>query len=283
MLSHRFIYFACCILGLSNGARILGIFPTPSISHQVAFGPLMEALARRGHHVVTMTTDPVKHEVEIPTLTQIDVHDISYEKWNAAFNFVEIKERNTPLIALFGEYNIFMSAMTEIQMNTPAMKRLLNDPSEKFDLCFFEASIPTAYPIKDHFNCSMILFSSHTGGIQDFDAFGNPSHPILYPDFLTTHFGDADFWQRIELVFHDIKYRYLYNTKWVKIIDFYARRTFGQNTRPVDEIRRDADMLFLNMPPLLGMVRPTVPGIVYTGFMHIKPNKPLKLVSRFLY
>ncbi|XP_077300685.1 UDP-glycosyltransferase UGT5-like [Arctopsyche grandis] len=275
MFTLSYIYLVFFAVGFSSGARILGIFPTPSISHQVVFRYFMEALARRGHHVVTMTTDPVKYEEKIPNLTQIDVHDISYEKFNKEFKLVDVKEKKTKGISVYQEYITFVADLLEIQMKTSAMKSLLNDPSEKFDLCLFEVFVPTAFPIKDHFNCSMILISSMTAGLQDFEAFGNPSNPILYPDFLTSYMGDLTFWNRLNSVIHDLNYRYRYSMIWLPMIDFYARRIFGENCRPVDEIRKDADMMFLNESPLLGSIKPTVPGIIYLGNMHIRPNKPL--------
>jgi hypothetical protein len=41
-------------------ARILGIFPSPSFSHQIVFQTIMKALAARGHQVTVISTDPLK-------------------------------------------------------------------------------------------------------------------------------------------------------------------------------------------------------------------------------
>jgi glucuronosyltransferase len=46
----------CCV----RGARILGIFPTPSISHQLPFQTIMKALAARGHEITVISPDPLK-------------------------------------------------------------------------------------------------------------------------------------------------------------------------------------------------------------------------------
>ncbi|XP_052744252.1 UDP-glucuronosyltransferase 2B15 isoform X2 [Bicyclus anynana] len=69
-------------LYLTSGARILGVFPTPSISHQVVFRPLVQELVKRGHEVTVITTDPAFKPGQAPTnLTEIDVHDLSYKIW----------------------------------------------------------------------------------------------------------------------------------------------------------------------------------------------------------
>ncbi|KAJ8727685.1 hypothetical protein PYW07_001804 [Mythimna separata] len=66
------------VLNQVDAERILAYFPTPSISHQVVFRPLTEALARRGHEVTVVTTDPAFPKGGTPpNLTEIDVHNLS--------------------------------------------------------------------------------------------------------------------------------------------------------------------------------------------------------------
>ncbi|XP_077300068.1 UDP-glycosyltransferase UGT5-like isoform X1 [Arctopsyche grandis] len=276
MVCFHIVFLACCVLGAVNSSsRILGIFPTPSISHQLVFCSLMENLAKRGHHVVTMTPNPKIYKEKIPTLTKIDVEEISYTEWNKKFDFIKIHESDTTPTELIRLFYTVMSSIIEMQMNTPAMQKLLNDPSERFDLCFFEALAPHINPIKDRFNCSLILISSLSGSLQDFDSFGNPSNPVLYPDFTALYLGDLDFWQRLHLTYLDIRYRFMYYFQLVPLLDNNAKKMFGESVRSVDKIQKEADMLFLNVHPLLGGIRPTVPGIVYMGSMHIRPIKPL--------
>jgi hypothetical protein len=44
----------------TEAARILGIFPTPSISHQLPFQAIMKALAARGHQITVISPNPLK-------------------------------------------------------------------------------------------------------------------------------------------------------------------------------------------------------------------------------
>jgi glucuronosyltransferase len=60
-------------------ANILGIFPTPSISHQVVFHALMKDLAARGHHLTILTTDLIKIGNN-PNVTQIDLPLLNTKK-----------------------------------------------------------------------------------------------------------------------------------------------------------------------------------------------------------
>ena len=43
-----------------KGARILGIFPSPFVSHQLPFQALMKALAARGHQITVISPQPLK-------------------------------------------------------------------------------------------------------------------------------------------------------------------------------------------------------------------------------
>ncbi|PSN34571.1 Ecdysteroid UDP-glucosyltransferase [Blattella germanica] len=65
----RFQYYIILIflniMSSSYGARILGIFPVPSISHQLQFQAIMKTLAARGHQVTVISTDPLK----VPSLS----------------------------------------------------------------------------------------------------------------------------------------------------------------------------------------------------------------------
>ncbi|XP_049861771.1 UDP-glucuronosyltransferase 1A5-like [Schistocerca gregaria] len=45
---------------VNHSARILGIIPTSSISHQLPFRLIALELAKRGHQVTVMTTDPIR-------------------------------------------------------------------------------------------------------------------------------------------------------------------------------------------------------------------------------
>ena len=76
------------LINFSENAKILGIFPTPSISHQVVFRALMKDLSQRGHQLTILTTDPSK--TKNPNVTEIDFHDCYKELKD--LSFVEFKE-----------------------------------------------------------------------------------------------------------------------------------------------------------------------------------------------
>ncbi|KAJ8708784.1 hypothetical protein PYW08_010166 [Mythimna loreyi] len=52
----------------SDAARILAVYPVPSISHQVTFRPITMELVKRGHEVVVITADPMFKKGEAPKI-----------------------------------------------------------------------------------------------------------------------------------------------------------------------------------------------------------------------
>lgn len=265
------LYFFA-ILTSVHSANILGIFPIPMVSHQIVFRALTEALATKGHNLTVMTTDPVDYRGRLQNLKQIDVRIVSYESWASSLNYDSLVKNSGGFQSSLTEAFVKLS---DTQLNHPEMKKLLEDESVKFDLCFIESWVEPMFPLKDRFNCRLILISSLTGSLSNFDAFGNPSNPTFFNDAFSPYFGDLDFWQRLEVTVKNIRDRYQYYFHDVPKYDAFAKRMFGSDTRSVSEIHSDADMMFINGHPILSGIRPVVPGIVYLDSMHLKQPKPL--------
>jgi len=56
-LVYLLLLYAVCS---TQAANILGIFPAPSISHQLTFQAIMKALAARGHQITVISPNPLK-------------------------------------------------------------------------------------------------------------------------------------------------------------------------------------------------------------------------------
>lgn len=69
-----FYIFCVCSIVTSNGARILGVFWFPSLSHQYTFQPIWRELSLRGHQVTVITVKPLQD----PTLTNLTEIDVSF-------------------------------------------------------------------------------------------------------------------------------------------------------------------------------------------------------------
>lgn len=66
------------------GGRILFHMPTPCYSHNAVYIPVIREMARRGHHVVSITTHPIPPSEDLTNITQIDVSFVK-KYWDEQF------------------------------------------------------------------------------------------------------------------------------------------------------------------------------------------------------
>lgn len=67
-----------------TGGRILFHMPTPNYSHNAVYTPIIREMARRGHHVVSITTRPIPPTEDLTNITQIDVSFVT-KNWDKHF------------------------------------------------------------------------------------------------------------------------------------------------------------------------------------------------------
>lgn len=72
ILKHCVLFFFVSVNCCVHGARILGVFAFPSISHQIVFQPIWRELSLRGHQVTVLTPNPI-HDQSLTNLTEIDL------------------------------------------------------------------------------------------------------------------------------------------------------------------------------------------------------------------
>lgn len=257
-----------------SGAKILCVFPTPSVSHQIVFQPIWRELSLRGHQVTVVTTNPLKD----PTLTNLKEIDVSsaYKQVGGMLQAFKKEQTHWDFLEIIPWMHDKM--WTDILEN-PNVTSMLNDTTASFDLVMgeFLQTIVTgfAYKYKAPFIgvASLSLFSTVH------DAVGNPSHPVLYPDMITTFGEDMTFWEKIDSVLFAIKLRYDYYNVFMPSFDRFARRYFGDDLPSLAVLERNASMVFLNTNPVIHGARPYPPGVIELGKMHIRPKKPLPEVS----
>lgn len=69
------VFCVVTVLQLCEGAKILGIIPTPSYSHQLAFQPIWRELSLRGHNVTVITANPL-NDPKLINLTEINISTV---------------------------------------------------------------------------------------------------------------------------------------------------------------------------------------------------------------
>jgi len=104
---------------------------------------------------------------------------------------------------------------------------------------------------------------------------GNPSHPILNPDFSLPFGEELTFFERVTSVLYNQVSFYYYKSILPKE-ELTIEKHFGKNYPSLIEISLNISMLFVNVNPIFHRIRPLVPGVVpIGGGTHLQPAKPL--------
>lgn len=156
-LSLNVIVCLASIVQFGNGYRILGVFPCPSISHQVVFRGLAMELNKRGHELVVVTTDPV-NDRNLVNYTEIDVSFV-YDIWGSGLDLFASRGKTRWIDFLPGtDMNEKYGNVPDRILSHPEVKKLYAPNSnETFDLLMVETLYwPSIYPLATRFSVPMI-------------------------------------------------------------------------------------------------------------------------------
>lgn len=267
------ILFILITVNFSECAKILAVFPTPSISHQIVFRPLIHALVERGHHVTVITTDPeFTNEKRPKNLTEIDVHDISYGIWEKflALSKGDEYDAQQKIKIIFQ----LLNAVFEEQLKSSEIQKLILDKNKTFDLLFVEACVRPAIAYSYIYKVPVIEISSLGGIYETFDNTGAPINPLIYPLPIRQRLNNLTTWERLSELRINYNGEQAYGDL-IKSENEMLKRTFGQGIPEIRELKKNVHMLFLNVHPMWDFNRPVPPNVVYLGGLHQKPSKKL--------
>ncbi|XP_026736011.1 UDP-glucuronosyltransferase 2B9-like isoform X2 [Trichoplusia ni] len=269
-----FLTWYLLLTNTNEAARVLVVVPTPSVSHQVVFRPVVQELAKRGHDVTFITTDPAFPKGEAPAnLTEIDVHDISYRAWKEALmkatsgNQGDLYEQMKTILSMAG-------GVFEDQYNDEKVQHLIHDKNQKFDLIIVEAFSRLALVYQHVFKAPLVLMSSFGATFDNYEALGVPTHPLLYSSVIRQRINNMTTWEKITETYQYFKIHSLFNEILVEE-EKLLRKLFGPDVPTMKEFYDRVEMLFLNENPLFTGIRPVPPNVIYMGGIHQKPQKEL--------
>ncbi|KAK9886009.1 hypothetical protein WA026_014795 [Henosepilachna vigintioctopunctata] len=269
------LFILCCLYYSSDCARILASVATPSYSHQVAFRQLWRELAKRGHQIILLTTDPMEHTDNI---TQIDLsfsYEILNQKNYSSVITNEMSNNNMKLITEFTD--IFMEVLIKQIEHTEVQEIIMNEKST-FDVLMIEMIFPVHIGLIEKFKAPVIALSSMEATHDLHAAMGNEVHTILYPDSMfNPNRYPLTLWQRILSTISRILLRGYLELSFVPSIEAKMRKVFGEDCRPLKELYQDIDMLFSNSNPIFHHKRALTPNtITFGGGSHMESDsKPL--------
>ncbi|XP_046432136.1 UDP-glycosyltransferase UGT5-like isoform X2 [Neodiprion fabricii] len=258
-------------------SRILGVFPTPSISHQIVFRALTLALRERGHQLVVVTPDPVNDPM-LTNYTEIDLHFL-YADTDGGENWVETlaKERWTDIQ---DAYLSTVLSQTELILDHPELKKLYApNNGQKFNLMMIEMLYyPALLPLATRFDVPVVGITSLGLSLSIHYAIGNPIIPSHSSNWDTEEmiFGEATFWQRLKNFIWVWKFLYKYRTRYMPAQQALARKYFGNDIPDISDIEKNVSVVFVNQQTPISYLRPNIPKVIDIGGFHIaREIKPL--------
>lgn len=272
----KLILCLCLVFSGSECAKILGVFPTPAISHQVVFRPVMIELAKRGHEVTMITTDPAFPKGGAPAnFTEIDVKDVSYAHWNSfiAKYGEEIKSDPITFTKLLCK---LLLTVVETQIRSPEVQKLFRE-EKKFDLIFSESYMRPGLIYSHVYDAPVIEFSSLSAHYSALEMIGAAAHPIIYPHPMQKRIYNLTLWEKIKKLYIHFRTEYIIDS-YFKEEDKLFKEMFGPDTPSIRDLRQKVQMLFLNVHPVLDFNRPVPPNVVYLGRLHQTPKRELPQV-----
>ncbi|KAJ2940642.1 hypothetical protein O0L34_g14750 [Tuta absoluta] len=263
-----------CVALIANieAANILAYIPTPSISHQSPFRALFQELAKRGHDVSVITTDPAFPKGQTPpNLTEYDIHDVSYEIMIREFHKMS-KGVKSDLIDQMRLASFMFVNIIDAQLNTSEVQTAIH--GKKYDLLLIEAVCRPALALSYVHKAPVIMLSSFGAFHIVMEAFGAPTHPLLYPLMMQQRIYNLTLWEKIDNLYRHYQMNDLtYMTE--ELENKILKKYFGDGFPPVNELYDNVDMLFLNMHPIFEDNRPIPPSVIYMWGVHSKPQKEL--------
>lgn len=260
---------------ISNGCaayRILCLFPTPATSHQIVFRAYTKGLVENGHELVVATTHPVTNPP--PNITQID-WSVVQTFWADKINFSNKRDTSSGFLDLMQAYVSSMKHILDIELSHPGIKDILVNPQkQQFDLVVVENHFVGMFDIAKLLNVPLVVIcSSDPSGLEHL-AVGNYVHSVAAPLRISASYGPMTFFERLSSVSFDLIFIFMGYFMENSFKPILAKH-FGPNIRSMYDMAQDIDMLFINVNPAFGYVRPITPKTVTLGFMHVTEPKPL--------
>ncbi|XP_031329001.1 UDP-glucuronosyltransferase 2B19-like isoform X2 [Photinus pyralis] len=265
------VVFKLCIASAS-GAKILGFFFIPFISHQTVFQPIWRELSLRGHEVTVVTPNPL-NDPTLTNLTEIDV-GIAYEIVRR-INVQGTIPKHLPIKSIIHSSYQIMSELVKAELEHPKVQALIRNQSRSFDLVMVEYLHPTLTALGARFKCPWVGITSLGALLPVHDTIGNPSHPVLNPDIILPFTGSMGFYERLVSVYFSMWFRYYYHYHIVPEQDKVGKKLIGEDLPYLGDIEKSISLLFLNVNPILHPIRPNVPAVIELGQMHLRSQKPL--------
>ncbi|XP_041448268.1 UDP-glucosyltransferase 2-like [Drosophila obscura] len=268
---------AVALIDGSQGANILGLFPSLSPSHLIIQMSAVKALAERGHNVTVVTVlKPAVTHKDI-TVIRVPLSTEEAAEMSAMIEKMAKNENKNMLVAMFrmiGQMGFMFRKMADA-LRDPRVRDLYLNKDNRFDLVlsgFFMNDYQMGFAKK--VNAPLIVLATMPPNMLLNPLVGNPNEIAYVPSI-----NDAvekgkgmSFKQRIKCFIMTAGFGV-----FAKITENRNRNTYKElfgddpNMPEYSEMMKNTSLVFFASHALSeGPVRPNVPGVIEIGGIQIK-------------
>nr|CAH7757405.1 unnamed protein product [Callosobruchus chinensis] len=264
-----------------SAANILAVVPSPAFSHQSTFWPVWRELSLRGHQVTLLTTDPMGNR-SLTNLTEHNFHHVYKHKEE----FSSLIDTASLPVLIQALAKLVADTLTTFFESEVVQDLLKNNATKKYDLVIAEDLFPEFLVFGDVYKCPTILIHSTDTLPAIHKAMGNSIHPVVYSEKYYACQGSlkATFLDRLGSTLHYAFISLVRNFYTNPMRHTVFKKYMGSNVPTIDELSREADLLLLNIHPVLHGVKLLGQNtITFAGGVHMREPKPLpKNIKSFL-
>lgn len=259
----------------ADGARILGLFPHTGRSHQMVFEPLLLELSGRGHNVTVVSFYPREHpvppnykDISLRGLAPIGIESIDMALFDNESDGFRRHYEN--LYSFFDLADMATSICQKI-VEWPELPEVFRDVAD-YDVILLEnfnsdcfMGLAHAYgakaPIVALLTSAMMPWSFSRFGINDNTAYV----PCIGTDLTDRMTFSERLLNTISHYYLKYWYRQSIQVKEQNIIE----RHLGKKLTDLDILAKNISLMLVNTHPSLNVRRPTAPGLIEVGGMHV--------------
>ncbi|XP_046427724.1 UDP-glucosyltransferase 2-like isoform X1 [Neodiprion fabricii] len=266
----RTLFVIIMTVCLTDGARILGIFPYQGKSHNVMFEPLMIGLAKAGHTVDLVSHFPLKKPV--PGLNHISL--------KGSLHFYVNNVTASSARGYNGIYGMVHSVSVKSAldlcnlMRLPQLQNIINTDT-KYDIMVTQVFGSNCYLAVAH-KLKIPVVGVVTSVIYpwSYGPFFGDANPSFIPSQLGTFTNEMSFVERVQNTIEHYYAKFLFHYYDRTVSDPLAKKYFD-DLPLLNDLYNNMSLLLVNSHLSIHGVRPRNPAIVEVGGLHIDTTQVL--------
>ncbi|CAH2045632.1 unnamed protein product, partial [Iphiclides podalirius] len=266
----RLLWLVAVCVTAAHAARILAVLPTNTRSHYAMYGRLIEALAKRQHHITVMTHFTMKNPP--PNIEEINLAGTIPEITN------NLTRQHT---SLKPEFIINLEQIIkecvhacETVSQLPAVRALLNS-TVSFDLVIVEVFGSDCFlPFGGRFRAPVVGLLSSVPLPWLNGQLANPEATAYVPAYMMGFGQRMNTWERLVNTLAVLWAKILYRHTSQIPSQVIADRLFGPGPK-LEALAQNYSLVLSNSHFSINEVRPFVPALVEVGGLHLDNSQTL--------